>query len=376
MSAASVTRIRTVEGVRGLAALIVVFDHTVGSDWGIGAWTAQNHGVTVFAILAGFLLSAPFLRARLDRRAAPSARAFVRARAVRVYPGYWVALLVAALLVGLHRTGAGDILPVVTLTQTLGTDTPFEGLPPAWSLSMFLSFYLLLPVWSAWRARMTAAGVDDRSLLLTEARWLGVVIVGSWVVRTTSATDAFAAGPAFTVLGRADWFAIGMLLAVLTTARARGIRVLPSLLTPGRAPAVACSAALAATIASALIPMDMEEVRDQMDTLAAALLVAAAVLHGPVLRGPQHLLASRPAVAIGRWSYGIFLYGYIMQKVVQSAWPTVPTGTHLLLSMTGAVAAGAASWRFVERPAVAWVAQRRAKTNAGVSRSATAVRAA
>src|SRR3712207_2606619 len=93
----SAGRIPTVEGLRGLAALIVVFDHVIHKDWGLWAWSQQNHGITLFAVLTGFLLSAPFLRARLEGRPAPRATAFLRARAARIYPGYWVALGGAAL---------------------------------------------------------------------------------------------------------------------------------------------------------------------------------------------------------------------------------------------------------------------------------------
>jgi peptidoglycan/LPS O-acetylase OafA/YrhL len=128
------SRIRTVDGLRGLAALLVVFDHAVEKDWGLGAWSQQNHGIAVFALLTGFLLSIRFLRARLDRRPAPGAVAFLRARAARIYPGYWIALAGAAATIGLQSMGPGDLWRVLTLTQTLGTDTPFEGLLPAWSL--------------------------------------------------------------------------------------------------------------------------------------------------------------------------------------------------------------------------------------------------
>jgi peptidoglycan/LPS O-acetylase OafA/YrhL len=126
-TAASSKRIETVDGLRGLAALLVVFDHAVHKDWGLWAWSQQNHGITLFALLTGFLLSAPFLRARLEGRPAPPALGFLRARAVRIYPAYWVALAGAAVLIGLQRMGPNDLWQVITLTQTFGTDTPFEG---------------------------------------------------------------------------------------------------------------------------------------------------------------------------------------------------------------------------------------------------------
>lgn len=356
-------RIRTVDGIRGLAALLVIFDHTVGDDWGLGAWSAQNHGITIFALLTGFLLSAPFLRARLDNKPLPSVVGFLRTRAVRIYPAYWVALGVAAVTVGLHAMGPGDTWRVATLTQTFGTDTPFEGIPPTWSLSMFLTFYLLLPLW-AW-SRAIRPARDETSLLRLEVGLLVVVILASLAVRLTSVTDGFAPDPVFTVLGRADWFAIGMILMVAVIATERGHRWRAVSL-PGRFPAIGMLLALGLTIASALVPMQYEELRDQLDTGAAALLVAAAVLHGRTLKGPQRLLASRPARALGRWSFGIFLWGYVLQKGISQLFPSISTGPHLALTMAGAIALGALSWRFVEAPVMKALRARsqRARPNA------------
>jgi len=101
-----------------------------------------------------------------------------------------------------------------------------------------------------------------------------------------------------------------------------------------------------------------EEVRDQFDTAAGAALLAGAVLHGPVLRGPQRWLASRPARALGRWSYGIFLWGYIVQKLITQTSPGISTAPHLALTFAGAIALGAASWRYIEKPAARRLARR------------------
>jgi peptidoglycan/LPS O-acetylase OafA/YrhL len=347
-------RIRTVDGLRGLAALLVVFDHTVGDAWGLGPWTAQNHGITAFALLTGFLLSGQFLKRRLDGQPRPPTLTFLRARAARIFPGYWVALAIAAATIGLHAMGPGDDWRVATLTQTYGTDTPFEGLPPTWSLSLFLSFYLALPLWAAWRSRSDRPDRSQAALLWREIGWLATLIPLSWLVRTTSATDPIAPDPVFTLLGRADWFAIGMIVAALAIGHSRGLLPRWALL-PGRLPGIALLAALALTVGSALIPMRFEELRDQLDTGAGALLVAAAVLHGPVLRGPQRVLASRPARALGRWSFGIFLWGYISMKAISQIDPGISTAPHLVVSICGAVILGAASWRFVEQSAQRWL---------------------
>lgn len=352
------TRIRTVDGLRGFAAVLVVVDHAIDESWGLGAWTQQNHGITIFALLTGFLLSTQFLRARLEGRPRPSAIAFLRTRAARIYPGYWVALAVAAVTVGLHAMGPGDVWRVITLTQTFGTDTPFEGLIPAWSLSLFLSFYLALPVWSWWRSRSDGEARDPASILRREIAWLLGLIVFAWTVRTLSLTDPIAQEPAFTLFGRADWFAIGMIVTVLVLANSRGVAP-RALLLPGRRPGLAFAAALALTVASGLVPLHLEEVRDQLDTAAAALLVAAAVLHGPVLLGPQRVLASRPARALGRWSYGIFLWGFVTEKAVADIFPGITTGPLIVLTLAGGIALGAASWKFIEEPAARLLRRRR-----------------
>jgi peptidoglycan/LPS O-acetylase OafA/YrhL len=359
-------RIRTVDGLRGFAALLVVFDHTVEDHWGLGPWSTQNHGVVLFAILTGMLVSAPFLRARLDGRPEPALGSYLQARASRIYPGYWVALAGCALLVGWHylEQPATDAVQVLTLTQAYGTDGPWEGIPPTWSLSMFFAFYLLLPVWSRLRRRMdggrprAAGAVLRREVLLL----LGVIIA-ALAVRGLSLTGPLTERPVYNVFGRADWFAIGMLLAVVVAARDRGLgsRVLTL---PGRRPVATLVLALCATSAGALLPLSFEEPRDQLDTAAAMLVIAALLLHGDRLVGPQRWCVTRPARALGRWSYGIFLWGWIVQKALVVHAPELPLGARLPLTMLLAVAAGAASWRFVEQP-VGRLLQRRREGRRG-----------
>ncbi|MDQ3730208.1 MAG: acyltransferase [Actinomycetota bacterium] len=342
-------RIHTIGGLRGLAALLVVVDHAIDGSWGLGSWTEQNHGITLFALLTGFLLSSQFLRARLDGRALPSFANFLRSRAVRIFPAYWLALAVAALTIGLHAIGPGDVWKVLTLTQTFDTDTPYEGLIPTWSLSLFLSFYLFLPAWAWWRTRGDREAEPAGSILSRELRWLLGLVMAALVVRSFSLTDPIASDPTFSLFGRADWFAAGMILTVLVLGSSRG-QVPAAVSLPGRHPGWAFAGALALTVASALVPAHLEEVRNQLDLAAAVLVVYGAVLHGPKLKGPQRLLASRPAQALGRWSYGIFLWGYVSEKAIADVFPGIDTGPLLVLTLAAGIALGAASWRWVERP--------------------------
>ncbi len=343
-----VSRIKTVDGLRGLAAVLVVVDHAIDGSWGLGSWTEQNHGITIFALLTGFLLSGQFLRARLNGRPLPEFAPFLRNRVVRIFPGYWLVLGVAAVTVGLHAMGPGDTWRVLTLTQTFDTDTPYEGLIPMWSLSLFLSFYLFLPAWAWLRSRGDRSD-DPGSILRREVKWLLGLFGLAVAVRALSLTGSIASDPEFNLLGRADWFAVGMLLTVLVLAKAHGLKA-SALSLPGSRPGLAFAAALMLTVLSAAVPAALGELRNQLDLAAAALVVFGAVLHGAELKGPQRVLASRPARALGRWSYGIFLWGYFSEKAIADIFPGIDTLPLLVLTLCAGVALGAASWRWVEQP--------------------------
>ena len=351
-------RIQTVDGLRGLAALLVVTDHAIDDSWGLGPWTEQNHGITIFALLTGFLLSSKFLRSRIKRAPRPAVAPFLRARFVRIFPAYWLALGVAAATVGLHAMGPGDEWRIATLTQTFDTDTPYEGLIPMWSLSLFLSFYLLLPLWSWLRSRGDRRSEPVASLLRREVKWLLGLMAFALVVRAFSLTDPIANDPTFSVFGRADWFALGMLLTVVVVARSHGIG--PTRVSAlGARPALAFGVALTVTVAGGFLPSGMTELRNQLDLAAAGLIVYGAVLHGHTLKGPQRLLASRAGQALGRWSYGIFLWGYVSEKAIAQIFPGIGTGALLAMTLVAGVALGAASWRLVERPAMKLLRERR-----------------
>ena len=343
-------RVRTVDGLRGLAALLVVFDHTVGNAWGLAMWTHQNHGIVIFALLSAFLLSGRFLQARMDHEPLPSAWQFLRARVVRIYPAYWVTLAVASLTIGLYLMGPGDVLRVTTLTQVYDNDIAYEGLPPTWSLSLFMTFYVALVVWAYVRSKTDRPDGSQASILRREIFWLAAAIPLALVIRQTSTTLGIGGDPYFSLLGRLDWFALGMILAALMIGWNRGL-VPRWIALPGRRPLLALAIAVGLSIVGGyLLHERYVEARNLLDTACAALLVAAIVFHGERLRGPQLLLASRPARALGRWSYGIFLWGYVVSVAILQTSPGIPTGVYVVLTFAVTILLGAASWRFIEEP--------------------------
>ena len=128
-------RRRELDGVRAIAALLVLVFHAVGfwargsgEDAWIRPWVGRlDVGVAVFFLLSGYLLYGLFLRGRIR------IGAYAWRRALRIVPAYWVALTVAALVLPLHevwrtsRSSSGS-------RRSTGDSTAGQGLGQAWTL--------------------------------------------------------------------------------------------------------------------------------------------------------------------------------------------------------------------------------------------------
>ncbi len=60
------------------------------------------------------------------------------------------------------------------------------------------------------------------------------------------------------------------------------------------------------------------------------------------------------------YSYGIYLYGFVVQQAVADVWPHLRTWPSLLVSVPLTVFLATASWHFIERPCLDWARKRRA----------------
>ena len=160
------------DGLRAIAAFLIVFHHagfssglTFRSDLGGLLLTRMDIGVSIFFVLSGFLLYRPFVTAQFEGRPAPATGPFWIRRLVRIYPGYWVALVIQLALGVVTVLGFVGFLASFGLVHVYHPSRAISGLTQSWSLATELGFYLLLP-WVAAAARRFSEGRSINRLSL------------------------------------------------------------------------------------------------------------------------------------------------------------------------------------------------------------------
>lgn len=149
--ASSSSRVVELDALRGIAALAVVaFHYTTqyGQQYGHATplafgFPVGNYGVNLFFLISGFVIFMTLERTR-------NAMDFLVSRFSRLYPAYWTALVVTAIVVytlGMpaQRLPLYDLLLNVTMVQQfLG----FEHLDGSyWTLQVELFFYAQMLLW-------------------------------------------------------------------------------------------------------------------------------------------------------------------------------------------------------------------------------------
>lgn len=305
----SVLHVKALDGLRGIAVLMVVLYHMEylaprPTLWA-RALTAPLRigwsGVDLFFVLSGFLITGILL----DTRGSPNYfRSFYARRALRIFPLYY--LVLSAILILSHFTSALDyVLPsphdrifyflYLNNWWPLLRDT-WHGniIGHFWSLAVEEQFYLL---WS-----LCVFVVSQRRIRL--AAVLG--IAGALVIRCVLLADA---GNARNIVentfSRMDALLVGAFLA--STVRDPDFlkRAKPHIYVIGAGSAIA-----------ALLIFYAARSQAATDTVGFSLLAfafGALVLKAFVTNGQPHLrlqqmLCSRQLTALGKYSYGMYIY--------------------------------------------------------------------
>lgn len=282
------------EGVRALAALAVVVTHVsfqTATGW---AWAERlDYGVAVFFVLSGFLL--------WRRRHVHTAGQYALSRVARLAPLYVVCVVVVlALLPDASPLTLPQVITNLTGTQLYIADGLVPGLTQLWSLCVEFAFYAVLPL-LAW--------LLDR----LSARPRVALIAGAGVLSLFWGFLPFVAGyesgdvntqiwpPAYF-----SWFAVGMLAA---EAEAAGVRV-----RAGRIVRPACWAVAAGCVWLAsrewFGPQGLvhPEPGEFARRIAAGAVCGACIVVPVALAPRESWLSSEVMRALGRWSYGVFMW--------------------------------------------------------------------
>jgi peptidoglycan/LPS O-acetylase OafA/YrhL len=178
------------DGVRGVAILVVVFyhlslwAHVVAPVEALWRWTMMGHvGVDLFFVLSGYLITGILWDSRESSTYLPT---FFARRALRIFPLYYLVVFGFAVLAHLAAPNSPKLREISANQLWLWTYTsnvavalknawPFNALNHLWSLAVEEQFYLVWPfiVWRLSREKlfvfcfiMTAAAMLSRWILI------------------------------------------------------------------------------------------------------------------------------------------------------------------------------------------------------------------
>ena len=149
----------SLDGVRGLAFLIVLCQHVSSMTANLGFWQpganpflaafllSGSSGVTLFFVLSGFLLFLPYAQAFVLKKTWPEAKIFYLRRVLRIFPGYFFSLFILVVFSKpflLQPHNWRQLLPFLTFTMEFGSSALING--PYWTLAVEFQYYLLLPL--------------------------------------------------------------------------------------------------------------------------------------------------------------------------------------------------------------------------------------
>ncbi len=344
------------DGMRGLAALGVLVTHVAfqtgeAQSGAIGrAFGRLDLAVAVFFALSGFLLWRPHAaKARGIGQPQPTVRYWI-SRATRILPAYWVAVV----LILLFLPGAGGGYQVwlanLGLAQVFVPLTLTEGLTQMWSLSVEVAFYVLLPLFAYLMVRLRGNSARFRLPLL-----LGVSVLAlTWAFIPIPTPDAIHHDN--WLPGYLPWFGAGMVLAELAVGPSTWIHRLAHrrvLLTFVAFVAFVLSCTDLAGPEGLVRPEPWQyAIKIALGAIISFSLIAPLVLRD---QSQHRFLASPLALAIGRWSYGLFIWHLAVLNAVFPVFGIVPfSGSFfyvLALTVVLSVAVASASYALVEEPA-------------------------
>lgn len=342
-------RSAALDGVRGLAILAVLVSHYFPERSPVGrSFHWGRFGVLLFFVLSGFLITRLLLQGRAavergETTTSEAFRVFVIRRALRIMPIYYLTVALAALAgyapivdnLFWHLTYTGNIAMAYF-------DAKLAQATHLWSLCVEEQFYLVWPIAVLLVARrglvaLTAALIA--SSFLFEA-W------GALSGRTWEQTHLVIQG-CMDALGLGAWLALAW-----REGGAAAARLVNRFLWFGL-PLFFFSQGFRWSVG--IDGVDRLEYRLTSDIGMASMSLAVvfvATTRGALVRA----LEFGPLVALGRVSYGVYLYHLFLIAVgrwlsADHDWPALrPGATMFFVYSAISIAVATVSWRWIEKP--------------------------
>lgn len=319
--------IPALDGIRAVAVWAVIAHHTLPA----GGVDLGGRGVWVFFVLSGFLITGILLDAR-GKGVWPSLKVFYARRALRIFPAYYLMLLVAVVAIPQVRSAAAWHAAYLS-NFYFAARGEWDAGAHLWSLSVEEQFYLVWP--------LVVLAAPARTLL---PLFLSGVTAG--VLSRYFLYEAVNPVAAYSLLpSNLDCLCLGSLLAWCHRNGGAGIVSWAAILS-GAAFTIAGVASTGAISAAAT-------------ALGTGLIATWGVHVCATRRVPP--LEWQPVAYLGRISYGIYLWhnfviaiGIFLQGFAPF-WLRIPTSHGLPMFAfvsVASVAIASISWFLVERPAL------------------------
>ena len=347
-------RIQTLDGVRGIAILLVLNGHATDTTAaGYTGWLTplkwlpnSEVGVQIFFVLSGYLITSILIR-EYDAIGKIDIKAFYCRRILRIFPAFYLFLL---FIVGLNAVGAIQlsrtylalsaahlvnyaqaIILLLKLTNLPNADYWFIG--HLWTLSMEEQFYWMWPL---------------ALLFLLRTRWYGVLVVlvlGMPLIRVAS-YDLFPGlrGQIMMMLHTgSDAIFAGCLLAVCLARHPGLSRKL--IFSPWVVAILVVYIFKYGPLLNRMMPRGFGVVLGATLMIGAIVLTLANILLHDGNAWYNWVLLSPPLVFLGRISYSVYLWQQVfltpLDTTLLGKWP---------LNLVAAIGVGWLSYQFVELP--------------------------
>jgi exopolysaccharide production protein ExoZ len=266
-----------IQYLRAFAATSVVLCHASVVDGRFGVY-----GVSLFFAISGYLMSG------LVRSTDPWR--FLSHRVLRIYPIFFLLVAFSLILNRLLGTPFSFDLLAMTLAPLEHRSYTLGGIE--WTLVFEVAYYTAL--------FLLACANLQRYLELVAAAWIGVIVASAWFLPS---------------LGNGLHFPIHLLfLAPANLAFAGGL-LLPFLLSRGYLPRATVLAVIPVALTYDFVDLGTNRL---MSSIAAICLVGWAAQW----KAPPNHPASKPLLALGDWSYALYLCHVPVVQAVVQLWPT------------------------------------------------------